>query len=297
MTTGGKGPAMELAFAKRLASRVTLASTRATGQRTLPRMRGWRLFLPIGAALLAVGGCASAPVPPPSEEVRASLGRIGIRSGFTSPSGEWNMPAKGGAAGAGRGAAVGALSVLAAPCGGYGCAANILLAPVGAVVGGISGGAMAEPATIVKEAETAIQSAFADLPIPDMLRDRFLHVARVETRHIFAQQDGTAAPDATAERLAGPDTILQINVQGYGTKAAWRPNPPLFLFLDIDMRLLRPADGTVIYSRKVAWLSAGRPIAEWAGSNGDPVREELGRGIQYLAERIVDAVFLLRPFP
>jgi hypothetical protein len=207
------------------------------------------------------------------------------------------MPAGGGAAGAGRGAAVGALSVLAAPCAGYGCAANILLVPVGAVVGGIAGGAMAEPATIVKEAETAIQSAFADLPIPDMLRDRVLHVARVETRHIFAQQDGTAAPDATAESLAGSDTILQINVQGYGTKAAWRPNPPVFLFLDTDVRLMRRADGTVIYSRRVTWMSAGRPLVAWAAGNGNPVRQELERGIQYLAERIVDVVFLVRSVP
>jgi hypothetical protein len=229
--------------------------------------------------------------------VRASLGRIGIRSGFATPSGEWNMPAKGEAAGAGRGAAVGALSVLAAPCASYGCAANVLLAPVGAVVGSIAGGAMAEPATIVEEAEAAIQTAFANLQIPDMLRDRVLHAARAGTRHTLAQQDGTAAPDATAESFSRPDTVLQINVQGYGTKAAWRPNPPVFLFLDTDIRLLRPADGSVIYSRKVAWVSAGRPLAEWAVANGDPVREELGRGIQYLAERIVDVVFLLREFP
>ena len=207
------------------------------------------------------------------------------------------MPAKGGAAGAGRGAAAGALSVVAAPCVGYGCAANILLAPVGAVAGGIAGGATAEPATIVEEGKAAIHSAFADLQIPDVLRDRVLRVARAETRHIFAQQDGAAAPDATAESLAGPDTILEIDVQGYGTKAAWRPNPPVFLFLDTDIRLLRPADGSVIYSRRVAWVSAGRPLAEWAGSNGDPVREELGRGIQYLAERIVDVFFLVRSVP
>ena len=93
------------------------------------------------------------------------------------------------------------------------------------------------------------------------------------------------------------DTVLQINVQGYGTKAAWRPNPPIFLFLDANVRLLRSADNTVLYSRKAAWVSAGRPLAEWAGSNGDPVREELGRGVQYLAERIVDVVFLLKVIP
>lgn len=270
---------MELSCSGQIASRATLLGVRGLGQERSTLIRGRLLQLLIAAAFLVAEGCASAPAPPPSEEVRRSLGRIGIRSGLAAPSGEWNMPAKGGWAGGGRGAAVGALSVLSAPCAGYGCAANVLIAPVGAVIGGIAGSAMAEPATSVEEAEAAIRTAFADLPIPDMLRDRVLDVSRAETRHIFAQHDGTAAPDATAESLAGPDTILQINVQGYGTKAAWRPNPPVFLFLDTDIRLLRPADGVVIYSRKVSWVSAGRSLAEWATANGDPVREELGRGI------------------
>jgi hypothetical protein len=202
------------------------------------------------------------------------------------------MPAKGGAAGAGRGAYLGALS---------GARNAGIIAPftatAGAIAGAIAGAATAEPATRVEEAEVAIQSAFADLQIPDMLRNRVLHVARAETRHTLAQQDATAAPDATGESPARPDTVLQINVQGYGTKAAWRPNPPVFLFLDTDIRLLRPTDGSVVYSRKIAWVSAGRPLAEWAAANGDPVREQLRRGIEYLAERIVDVVFLLRSVP
>jgi len=263
--------------------------------------RGRLLSVLIGGTLLAAGGCASVPAPPPSEEVRAGLGRLGICSAPASTSGEWNMPAKGGWAGGGRGAAVGALSVLAAPCAGYGCAANVLLAPVGAVVGGIAGSAMAEPTTVVKEAEAAIQSAFADLRIPYLLRDQVAHTARAETPHSLVPQEDVADTDTScvrSEGVAGPvDTVLQISIHGYGTKAAWRPNPPVFLFLDTDVRLLRAADGTVIYSRKVAWMSAGRPLAEWAVANGDPVREELGRGIQYLAERIVDVVFLLRSVP
>lgn len=293
---------MDSSFSIPFKSHVILRWLKSVGQERLALVRRRHVSALCTAALLTVGGCASAPAPPPSEAVRLNLGHIGIRSGAASPSAEWNMPAKGGAAGAGRGAAAAALSVLSAPCVGYGCAANVLLAPVGAVLGGIAGGATAEPAAAVEEAEAAVRAAFADLKIPDTLRDRIVQVTRAETPYtLFFLQDDAAEECATRDNPArgadAMDTVLQINVQGYGTKAAWRPNPPIFLFLDANVRLLRSADNTVLYSRKAAWVSAGRPLAEWAGSNGDPVREELGRGVQYLAERIVDVVFLLKVIP
>jgi hypothetical protein len=57
------------------------------------------------------------------------------------------------------------------------------------------------------------------------------------------------------------------------------------------------ADGSVLYSRRLTWVSPGRPITAWGVAKGEPVRQELERGIQDLAERIVDLIFLLRPFP
>ena len=263
-------------------------------------MRDKRLSVMFVAALLVAGGCVSAPAPQfsrsaPSEEVRASLGRIGIRSGPASPSGEWNMPAKGGAEGAKRGATLGAASTL----GGSGQAA--ILAPLGALVGSIAGAAKAEPAEVVEEAEAAIKSAFADVRIPDTLRDRVVRVARTETRYTVVLQEDFARADAAAERPEEPaevlDTSLQISVQRYGTKAARTPNPPVHLFFDADVSLLRVADGSVLCSRRLTWVSPGRPITAWGVAKGQPVRQELERGIQDLAERIVDVIFLLRPFP
>ena len=153
----------------------------------------------------------------------------------------------------------------------------------------------------MEEAKATIQTAFADLQIPDTLRDRVVHVARVETRHTLVSQDDVAGADATGvppERAAGAvDTMLQISVEGYGTKVAETIKPPVFLFLHVRVQLVRAADGVVLHRRTATWLSAGRPLAEWAVAHGAPARQELERGIQYLAERIVDVVFLLRVFP
>jgi hypothetical protein len=196
---------------------------------------------------------------------------------------------------------MGALLILTAPCVGYGCAVNILGVPIGAVVGSLVGAATAEPATVVEETEATIQSVFAELGIPETLRTRVLQVARTETRHTLVPQDDLTGVDASSERpervARAVDTVLQISIQGYGTKAAWTPNPPVFLFLDAQVSLQRAADGSVLHRRTATWVSAGRPLAEWAVDRGEPVRQELERGIQYLAERIIDVVFLLRPLP
>ncbi len=257
-------------------------------------------FLLSVAVLLAAWGCASVPPPHPSEEVRASLGRIGITSGTSLPPGLWDTPAKGGAAGAGRGAAVGATFLLRG-CSGDGCTGALLLAPLGAVIGSIYGATAAEPAAGVEKAEAAIKSAFAELQLPDTLRDRVFQVAREETCRTFVSGDkvaGSAMERVSSERGAGAmDTALEISVRDYGTKAAWSINPPVHLFLTAQVRMLRGTAGRVLDSRTFTWMSPGRPFSAWGSVEGKPVREELERGVQYLAERIVEVVFLLRSFP
>jgi hypothetical protein len=94
-----------LAFGPRLVVSTMLSGVTTRGQRKSMHARGRLPFVLIAVACLVAGGCASGHAPhlspsAPSEEVRASLGRIGIRSGPASPSGEWNMPAKGAAEGA-----------------------------------------------------------------------------------------------------------------------------------------------------------------------------------------------------
>ena len=92
---------MDLSRSNQFMCRAILSGPKSIGQEGSALIRGRHFSALCFVALLVAGGCASAPAPPPSEEVRASLGRIGIRSGFATPSGEWSMPAKGGAAGTG----------------------------------------------------------------------------------------------------------------------------------------------------------------------------------------------------
>ena len=54
---------------------------------------------------------------------------------------------------------------------------------------------------------------------------------------------GGIVPSADRPELAagGVDTVLQISIQGYGTKAAETIKPPVFLFLDAHYYRMRGA--------------------------------------------------------
>jgi hypothetical protein len=156
---------------------------------------------------------------------------------------------------------------------------------------------------VVEEAEATIQAAFADPPIPVTLRDRVVQVARAETRYTVVPYQGATGADATGERPdraeGAIDTILQVSLQEYGTKMSGGSSRlPINLFLTVQVRLLRAADGSVLHTQRVAWVSrVGRPSGAWAVAQGEPVRQDLARAIQYLAQRIVEVIFLVTSLP
>ena len=82
------------------------------------------LFLVV---LLAQAGCSTSRLERLPEKVRGQLGPVAVVSARFAPTTELRMPAEGGAAGAGRGAAIGALVGMALVagagnwCKGYHC--------------------------------------------------------------------------------------------------------------------------------------------------------------------------------
>ena len=74
-------------------------------------------------------------------------------------------------------------------------------------------------------------------------------------------------------------------------------NPQLNLIMEARVRLLRGWDGESIYRATFPYRSAqSRTFVEWAEADAQPLREELGRAYQALAEAIVQTV-LMPPDP
>jgi hypothetical protein len=271
----------------------------------------------IGCALVTVvvvlSGCgATTPAsrilpPPPGEDVRSSLTAVGLASGRFPPTFEIvDGPAKGAREGAARGALLGAAytiggSVFGGP---IGLVAGLFLAPAGAVGGGIVGGVTAEPAAKVEERINAVGRNLTARKIQDDLVARVAALGRQQTFGRFTLLDGPgpliAGDLADYSALAREDvrtlleiTVTEVSLRGRTTEI----DPSLSLAMTVNTRLVRKDDDVEVYRNSLRY-SGGRgwTLAEWLD---DPalLQAEVDRATLLVAEKIVEEVFLLVPFP
>ena len=94
----------------------------------------------------------------------------------------------------------------------------IRAATVGAVTGSVIGAVTTEWAAKAREAEAALQHAFAELKIQKTLRDRLVTLARDETRLDFVLGGDVGPTDRNVDvdyrplAAQGIDTILELSV-------------------------------------------------------------------------------------
>jgi hypothetical protein len=267
----------------------------------------------LASLLLLIGqlGCASGSrllPPPPSAQVRATLGTIGVVSARLVPEATVESPTSGKGSGAAKGAAAGFFGT-AAGLGQSGLwylaifppAALVLGGVVltGGVVGGVYGAVAAEDAAKVQEAETALKGVLAAERVQEAMGDRVFRVAREQTRHRFVVLERPSPPaldeGASYRSLAseGIDTILEINAPIVGLGGESGINPPLAVVMTVRTRLVRVGDVAPIYEATFEYKASARTFTEWAVNNAQPFRVGLDHAYQSLAEKIVEELFLL----
>lgn len=254
--------------------------------------------------LIAQLGCAVAaksPDPLLSEELRGTLGTIGVVSARFIPEAAFEPPTGGKGTGAAKGAAMGFFGSIGAGAqsGNAGVLLGIALAPVIGLGGAIYGAVAAESAATVENAEATLENALVTLDLQGPMRDRILQVARRQTHHSFVRL-GSLGPTASDEKVSyrslasdGIDTILEVSIPGVGIPGSGI-NPPIPLVMSARARLIRVADDAEIHARTWSYRGRTRKFADWAVNDAQPLREELDRAYQALAEAIVDELFLLR---
>ncbi len=267
--------------------------------------RSIKIVLPI--ALLFLFSCAAVPKMqslPPAEEFRANLGTIGVVSGRFQPEVAFQKPMTKGAA-AGYGAGVGSLVVLQgignANYGNTAPGAALValgLIPVGAAIGSIVGAIQGIPSSKIKASEDALNDYLATVDFQETMRERFLSVAREQTQNVLVliEEEGPNALDeeVTYGSLSdkGIDTVFEISVRKCDLRRIAKGiNPSLRLLMAVGIRLIRPADGTVLYSRNFVhdWGDL-RKFSDWAVNDAQPFREALDHAFQYLATEIVNTL-------
>jgi hypothetical protein len=242
--------------------------------------------------------------PPPSEQLRDQFGTIGVASAYYIPKVELSMPAKGRLGGAAKGSVIGGAETFlgAASQPGGSVLLGCLLAPVGALVGCISGGVAAPSGAKVEEAEAALRNVSSDPAIHQRMRDQFLEVAHEQTHHSFVviEEQGPTAPDR--ELIYGAivgddiDTVVEISVLEVGLTAHKWGMDELFAFtMTLRTRVIRITDGEEVYAATLRYMGVRRTFEDWEANDFQLYKEEFSRCYSVLAEKIVEELFLLYP--
>ncbi len=272
--------------------------------------------------LLVQAGCAtvSRPAPPPlPPELRAQLGRVGVVSARFVPATVVERPEAGKVRGAAKGAAVGALASVAGAaamfshsrCSGDACGflAVVMLgvligaATVGVVTGAVVGAVATESAQRAREAEAALQYAFAELKIQQTLRDRLVTIARDEAQlDLVPVADlSPSDPDVDVDYrplvAQGLDTVLEVGVTRLGLIGGGRVNPPLALSMTTRLRVIRSGDGAELYRQELHHRRGSRKFVEWAAQDARAFRGALDTAYTDLSREIVRLVEPSIPIP
>jgi hypothetical protein len=240
--------------------------------------------------------------PPPGEIVRSSLTSVALAPARFSPKFDVvDGPAKGARQGAARGALLGAVYTLGGGAfgGPIGLVASVFLAPVGAVGGGIVGGMTAESAAKVEERVAAVARRLSARHVQEDLVNRVAAIGREETSSTFSLlAPAGQRTDYRALVVDGVQAVLEISVVELLLRGrTGEIDPSLSLAMAAKTRLVRTDDGAEIYANSLTYSGGqGRTLAEWL-EEAELLDDELDRACTIVAEKIVDEVFLLVPFP
>ncbi len=256
---------------------------RATGVHS-PRQALFALAL----ALFSTAGCSGTmePLPPRvlSELNRANLGTIGVRitpsqpkTGLFDPFGEGN-------------AALPIFLMAGAFSGGIGIGVALVAYPIAAVINRI-------PDDKVAEIETFAESVFNQHTMQEELRAYVAKTAWTEAGVSLVIYDGTVEDTAGEGCLLDNvafDQILDLRLPRYVIIGTGGSDPSLALVLEVESRLIDAQTCNDLYADQLVYSSENRNFSTWSDDR-KLAHDAVSRGLQGLAEHIVEDLFLFYP--
>ena len=269
--------------------------------------------------LVVLLGCAHTPPSPLSVATQAQLGAIGVVAAQFTPEVDYRTPGRGGAGGAAVGVAKGVgLGVLgAAGCVlTYGTALPAcglaVVSPYLAVRYAVDQATEGVSPDTIAASETAITAVFAERSHQAAVQDEVVRVAIAQTGQSLvglpAEGPRSAAetPRYTHLTARGIDTVIEITLQrlalqsrtsgraggdNLGRIRAANLNPYLTVAVTARTRVLRTADGTVLYDHAGEHSGRGATFPDWGANDGQLLRDGLDQLFQEMARAIVAEVF------
>jgi len=261
-----------------------------------------------------LSSCASAPKPPPrlADDVRSSLGTVGVITvgppvggevdGPVGVGGQATVGALGGAAigtagGFGAGLALGLLcgpgAIICSPVAALGGAIVGLVG--GGTYGGIRRGRNAIPESTAAEIHTTLNQAIADRDLQADLRQRVLQHAGNAAMGLDLGAGATepvASPDYAAMADRGVGTILELSLTQLSFAGEGGSDPTLALVMSARARLIRIADKRELWNvADVTYESPAAAFSLWVTLDSGLLRAEIDKGSEALARQMGEALF------
>ncbi len=264
--------------------------------------------------VLVMAGCARTPAiytmqPEALETIRSEIATVGVYISPEPPKTTVMLPAKGVWGGLKRGIVVGAslpiMIGLTSPIPG-GTFLGVLVAPFGAVVGGIYGIFTAVPAEEVEHAEVVL--AIASEKIREKkLRDAFIQnlidrgnitteLTFVDWQEARLPTQPNRNPHLSYPRQVSIDALLKIQVEEVGLHGTYSIDPPTDTFVAVHVELIRLEDDTILIDEHFTCASdQERTYKDWADQAGSDVILEFRDCVPELTEKIIDDLFMVYP--
>jgi hypothetical protein len=269
-------------------------------------------WLAAAAALLLLAACET--VPPPADKPAMGEIAVAVQAELPAPVRRTvhSRAAEGGLSGAKKGAKYGALPGLALAMtpdpSGLTIVAGVALlavgAPIGAIIGGLTGATSADD--LITHDPLADVEGAADLAAGPLGRDALVAAlaaglsrpgAIPTAPKLVLVEPAPAASDLEALLSAGYTARLDVAIRNYGLGGPPSADSALRLVLELDADLtpLTPDDGPAATAR--SWSYGGGKslrLSEWATDDGRALREELARAVDaFLAALAADERFAM----
>jgi len=265
--------------------------------------------------LLLAQGCATTSSPAPlGQDVRASLGTLGVISvgpelmaDISGPIGTGREAGrgavKGGAIGGLSGAGVGALAGLATgPCApvlvpvfaGIGAAGGLV---IGAGTGAIVRGVRAVPTETAESLEAVLHDGLASRDPSADLRQRVLNRASMTPRQAVdlgaLNRDPSTPHDYRAFAQNGVQSVLEITVTEIVFDGEGGRDPTFALQMKVQVRLIRVVDNELLWARDdLVYRGAEVSVSSWTAPELGYLATQIDEVLESLSGQIADAVFV-----
>lgn len=257
------------------------------------------------------------PVQPPiPENLRYSIGKIGVASSYYRPKSDLLKPMdKGGATL--HGAGVGFLGSIGAGCGRISyfpifCIYGVFLAPATGLIGGVVGAVKGEGSEDVIKADTVLNNYLSNTNLQEALTDYILKENIYQAGYPMIKVEGQG-PRKIAEivqydlkSVDNVDTILEVGVTKVDFFVAsrlllpveHRINPNLILYVTANVKIINSKTMNTLHQFSIVYDKGNKyKYLKWGSDDGKLFKEELDNALISIAKNILEVIHQIQVPP